>query len=38
VLDAEQKIVSSPCYMLAERISEVAAGIDQAVREVLRMA
>ena len=38
VVDAERKIVSSPCYMRAERIGEVAAGIDQAVREVLRMA
>ncbi len=35
VVDREHKIVSTPAYMLAERISEAAQGIDKAVRAVL---
>jgi enhancing lycopene biosynthesis protein 2 len=38
VVDAEHKVVTAPCYMLAERISEVAEGVEKAVREVPRMA
>jgi enhancing lycopene biosynthesis protein 2 len=35
VVDRENKIVTTPAYMLAERISEAAEGIDKAVRAVL---
>jgi enhancing lycopene biosynthesis protein 2 len=35
VVDREHKIVTTPAYMLAERISEAAEGIDKAVRAVL---
>jgi enhancing lycopene biosynthesis protein 2 len=38
VVDAEARIVTTPAYMLAERISEVHKGIDKLVLEVLRMA
>ena len=38
VVDAEAKIVTTPAYMLAERISEVEKGIDKLVLEVLRLA
>lgn len=37
VVDHEHKIVSTPAYMLATRISEVAAGIERAVRAMLEM-
>ncbi len=35
VVDKEHKIVTTPAYMLAERISETAAGIDKAVRATI---
>lgn len=38
VVDKENKIVSTPAYMLAERISETAEGIEKLVREVIKIA
>jgi enhancing lycopene biosynthesis protein 2 len=38
VVDEERKLVSTPAYMLASPISEVAAGIEKLVGEVLRLA
>ncbi len=38
VVDEKHKIVSTPAYMLAGRISETAEGIEKLVREVLRLA
>lgn len=38
VVDEQYKIVSTPAYMLARRISEVATGIDALVQEVLALA
>ncbi|HEY6871373.1 MAG TPA: isoprenoid biosynthesis glyoxalase ElbB [Geobacteraceae bacterium] len=35
VVDKERRIVSTPAYMLAQRISETADGIDKAVRATL---
>ncbi len=37
VVDPDNKIVTSPAYMLATRISEVAEGIDRCVGEVIRL-
>jgi enhancing lycopene biosynthesis protein 2 len=37
VVDAEQKIVTTPAYMLAGRIAEAAQGINKLVHEVLRL-
>ena len=37
VVDREHKIVSTPAYMLAERISESAEGIEKLVREVINL-
>jgi enhancing lycopene biosynthesis protein 2 len=37
VTDQEHTIVTTPAYMLAERISEAAEGIEKLVREVLRL-
>jgi enhancing lycopene biosynthesis protein 2 len=37
VIDKKNKIVSTPAYMLAQRISEVAEGIERLVKEVLAM-
>ena len=37
-VDRENKLVSSPAYMLGKRISEVAEGIDKAVGALLEMA
>lgn len=37
VVDSEHKIVTTPAYMLATRISEVAEGVDKLVAEVLRL-
>jgi enhancing lycopene biosynthesis protein 2 len=37
VVDAKNKLVTSPAYMLATRISEVAEGIDKCVREVVQL-
>ncbi len=38
VIDRKNKIVSTPAYMLAERISESAAGIGKAVKAVIELA
>lgn len=38
VVDKDNKIVSSPAYMLANSISEAAAGIEKAVQETISMA
>lgn len=38
VVDRENRIVTTPCYMLAGRIREVAEGAEKAVRELLRLA
>lgn len=38
VVDEQLGIVTTPAYMLAERISEVASGIERLVSEVIRMA
>lgn len=38
VIDAKRKIVSTPAYMLAERISEIEKGIGRLVEAVLAMA
>lgn len=38
VVDEQHKIVSTPAYMLAGKISEAAEGIDKLVREVIRLA
>jgi len=37
-VDEEQRIVSSPAYMYDARIGEVAAGIERAVKELVRLA
>jgi len=37
VVDRKNKIVTSPAYMLATRISEVCEGIDTCVREVVKL-
>ncbi len=37
VVDKKNRIVSTPAYMLAERISETAEGIEKLVREVITM-
>ena len=38
VLDSKNRIVSTPAYMLAERIGEAAAGIEKTVKAVIEMA
>ena len=37
VLDAENKIVSTPAYMLGQSISEVAEGIEKTINELIKM-
>lgn len=37
VIDKENKIVSTPAYMLGQNISEVAAGIEKTVNELIKM-
>ena len=37
VVDKENKVVSTPAYMLANRISEAADGIERLVHEVLAL-
>jgi len=37
VLDRENRIVSTPAYMLGQNISEVADGIEKSINELLRM-
>ncbi len=38
VVDAKNKLVTTPCYMLATRISEVAEGAEKVVKKVLELA
>lgn len=38
LVDRAHKIVTTPCYMVAGRISEVAEGAEKAVRELLQLA
>jgi enhancing lycopene biosynthesis protein 2 len=38
VVDRAHKLVTTPAYMLAERISEAADGIDKCVEALLDMA
>jgi enhancing lycopene biosynthesis protein 2 len=38
VVDRERKLVTSPAYMLAQRISEAAEGIEKTVKALLEMA
>lgn len=37
IVDRQHKVVSTPAYMLAERISEAQVGIEQLVKEVLKL-
>ncbi len=37
VIDRKNKLVTSPAYMLATRVSEAAEGIDKCVREVVKL-
>jgi len=37
VVDAKNKIVTTPCYMLDARISELAEGIDKLIQQLIRM-
>lgn len=37
VIDAKNKIVSTPCYMNDARISDIADGADMLVREIIKM-
>jgi enhancing lycopene biosynthesis protein 2 len=37
-VDEEERVITSPAYMYEARISEVAAGIERAVKELVRMA
>lgn len=38
VIDRDQRVVTNACYMLAQRVSEVADGAEKAVRALLEMA
>lgn len=38
VVDRDSRIAMTPCYMLAERISQVAEGIESFVKAVLELA
>jgi len=38
VVDRQRKLITTPAYMLAQRISEAAAGIEKTVAELLAMA
>jgi len=37
VVDEEKKVISTPAYMLGQRISEVAAGIDKSIDALFRL-
>ena len=37
IIDSKNKIVSTPAYMLAERISEAAEGIEKAVKATIEL-
>jgi len=37
VIDTKNKIITSPAYMLACRISEAAAGIEKTVKALMEM-
>ena len=38
VVDVENKIVTTPCYMLAQSISEIGAGIEKLAAKIMEMA
>jgi len=38
VVDSENRIVTTPCYMLAQSIKEVGDGVEKLVAEILKMA
>ena len=38
VVDSKNRIVSTPCYMLAQNIKEVGEGVEKLVVEILKMA
>jgi enhancing lycopene biosynthesis protein 2 len=38
VVDRQRKLITTPAYMLAQRISEAAAGIEKTVAELMAMA
>ena len=38
VIDAENRIVTTPCYMLAQSIKEVGAGIEKLIVKIMEMA
>jgi enhancing lycopene biosynthesis protein 2 len=37
VVDKKQRFVTTPCYMSATRVSEIADGTDAAVRELMTL-
>ena len=37
VIDRDNKIVTTPCYMLDARISEISEGIDKLIQQLIRM-
>jgi enhancing lycopene biosynthesis protein 2 len=37
VVDAKNKVVTTPCYMLDARISELAQGIEKLVNQLIKM-
>ena len=36
VIDLENKIVTTPCYMLDARISEISEGIDKLIQQLIK--
>jgi len=38
VVDKQRKLITTPAYMLAQRISEAATGIEKTVAELMAMA
>jgi enhancing lycopene biosynthesis protein 2 len=37
ITDKKNRLVTTPCYMLATKISEIAKGADKLVKEVLNL-
>jgi len=37
VIDLENKIVTTPCYMIDARISEISEGIDKLILQLIKM-
>ena len=37
IVDADNRFVTTPCYMSATRISQIAEGADNAIRELLTL-